>query len=51
MKATLSFNTGPTGGSTNFFCELLFSLRDLHSHNVSDLASDYSSPNGGSGQA
>ena len=51
MKATLSFNTGPTGGSTNFFCELLFSLRDLHSHNVSDLASDYSSLNGGSGQA
>ena len=51
MKANLFFNTGPTGGSTNFVCELLFSLHDLYSHNVSDLASDYSSPNGSSGQA
>ena len=28
-KLSFSFNTGPTGGSTNFVCELLFSLHDL----------------------
>lgn len=57
MKANFSFNIGPTGDSTNFVCEFFFCFvfsswfaMDEHSYNTCDLASDYSSPNGGSGQ-